>query len=74
MRYETSELTLIVRDDPGYLRVLLERTAGNVTHAARAGGVSRPFFWYLLRKYGFGKVPLEIRQARRARLTLPDLE
>lgn len=51
----------------------LSTYGGNVSKTARALGVSRPFFWYCLRKLGMGKVPAEQRRrwAERFKVTLP---
>lgn len=74
----TSELTEIQRSNPAefpaHMRMLLERTAGHVTKAAALAGVSRPYFWWWLRRLNMNTVPTEIRRAARARFTLPPID
>jgi hypothetical protein len=52
----------------------LEVYGGNVMRTARSLGVSRPFFWYCLRKLDMGKVPVEQRKrwADRFKVTVSD--
>lgn len=41
--------------------------AGNVAFTARSLGISREFFWNLLRKHGMSTVPVEVRKEFRER-------
>lgn len=45
----------------------LWNNAGNVWRAARSLGVSREFFWNVLRKHNLSKIPEEIREEYRKR-------
>lgn len=56
-----------------YLMRTLYRTAGQVTRAAQSIGVSRPFFWYYLRKLQMNDVPRLIRLESKQRFRLRPL-
>lgn len=73
-----TEWTKLGRSNPELLRKTLEehvREHGGCTlKAARALELSRPFFWYLLKKHGLNNLPAQVRRERVESYRFPTLE
>jgi transcriptional regulator of acetoin/glycerol metabolism len=71
------ELTEIARQSPeeveAHFRMLLTRARGKVAAAARLAGVSRPYFWWLMKRRNLGHLPGEVRRHLNDRFRLPPL-
>lgn len=52
-------------DQEREIRHAIAKAAGSPLHAARILGISRSYFWYLLRKLNLGGVPAMVRRAIR---------